>query len=423
MNNFSSIVFYFPFHDIGGVSVLFLRLADYLKDMFPVYIADYSDGYMALNRPAGVDFICIDQNQKFPDDCLVVFQSFLPWRFPYISRVSFESRVLFWNLHPKNFDPSIFNQNHKSILVSNIAKFMNLFSSSRKRKLKDIVEYLVNRNALYFMDSENVRSTCNLLNTNIRSPKYLPVPVPKIWRKKKTRVSEHVVNCAWVGRICDFKYSILEHLIIRLRNASKQIGPICLKVIGDGEYLKYIKDFTLTTVLDNERFRVDFVGERPLVELPKYLSDNVDIIFAMGTSALEGARIGIPVFLVDYSYNKIEKLYRFRYLFDNSGYCLGREINSNYFEENSSLEGALHSALTNYEFYSEKCYEYWLNKFSLDVVGPQFIDSCNFTRATFGEMVDRGYFAPDFLGLFFRSISCAFRKDLRNDIVGFRSDC
>ncbi len=416
------VVFYFPYRDASGVPILFLRVAEALKDHYDVYLGDYSNGFMALNMPKGIKLISIDEKPEFPLQGIFVFQSFLPWRFPFLSQIGTGSKLLYWNLHPENFDPRIFNYHHQSLLISRISKLANVVGLSRRHKLQKILNYLQNRKAIVYMDKENVSSTERFLKIKINSPQFIPVPVPPPSECKNPPQRLYTpINFAWIGRICDFKYRILEHTIVRLSNATEKIGPSRLIIIGEGEFRKYIEQVAATHRKIN--FDINFTGEIAVNKLPKYLIENVDILFSMGTSALEAARVGIPVYLTNYSYKKIVHNYRFRLLFENTEYCLGHEITSDDYENESSLENSIDEVIADYSKYAIKSYKYWESNFSLGYVKEKLMYAIESTEATFGEMADLGYFNPDFFGHVLRSLSVRLRKDLSMESVGFRYDC
>lgn len=421
MKQAEKIVFYFPFHGVGGVSVLFLRMAEYLSRNCSVFVADYSDGYMARHLPDGVTLIRIDKDDEFPAGSIFVFQSFLPWRFPYLSKVDPDSKILFWNLHPKNFDSSIFNENSDNRFYSAIANAANKLGISRRTKLRSAAHYLLKNDALVFMDRENVRKTEKILGCQINAVHYLPVPVPEPKLKKIPKMHEGAINCTWVGRIADFKFSILEHLIKRLSQASRVVGPIRLLIIGAGEYEAHIRE--VSALNQSEIFHVEFMGEVSISDLPLMLAEQTDILFSMGTSALEGAAMGVPVFLTDYSYSEIRSKYRFSLLYENSGFCLGEEIHIGHYEVESTLESSIQDLMSNYEVHSAKCYEYWKENFNMEKIAPSLLRHCNGSTATFGEMAKLGYFKPDKLGLMFRSAGWVLRGRWSNKPVGFRHDC
>jgi hypothetical protein len=424
-NNFlqpnKSLVFYFPYHGVGGVPVLFIRLAAVLKDTLQIYVADFSDGYMAKNLPDGVTLIDIEHSPVFPKDCVLVFQSFIPWCFPFVNNVDSNSKVLFWGLHPQNFDPKIFNEHHRNRLISSLSKCINTLSVWRRYKLVRVLKYLQSQNAVVFQGRENVEATEKYLKHTIESPLFLPIPVPSIDLTKKAPRFPKVLDCAWIGRICDFKYRILEHIIVRLARASLQIGKIRLLIIGNGEYHDQIEK--CASLNSSDTFSVEFKGEIPMSDLPSFLVDHVDLLFAMGTSALEGARLGIPVFLANFSYTSIIRNYHFKLIFDNSGFCLGEEITETHYENESSLEDSLRAVQNDYLQYSKLSFDYWKENFSIGSVEKKFLMHAGTTTASFGEMAGLGFFKPDFVGSVLRYVSSLFRKDLAAEVVGFRHDC
>lgn len=420
MNRDRSLVFYFPYRGIGGVSALFLRIAEVLKSDFLIYLADFSDGYMAKNLPDGVTLIAIDDNPQFPAESTFIFQSFLPWRFPFLSKVDPGSRVLFWGLHPQNFDPQIFNEHHPRPLVLRCAKVINRSAIWRRVKLARFVRHLQERHAIVFMGRENVEATEKYLKFPIQSPDYLPVPIPAVPVIKAIPEFPKILECAWIGRICDFKFRILEHIVYRLAKAAEIIGPIRLTIVGDGEFKSYLEE--AAGHVATGRFSVEFRGEMPLSAVPCYLAEEVDILFAMGTSALEGARVGVPVFLADFSYEEISRIYCFRPLYDSIGLSLGEEITERHYEAASSLEASLQAVIEDYPSYSRAIYDYWRDNFEIGSAVSKLRQYLEGTTATFGEIERLSFFEADVLGRVLRSGMSLFRKDLNAPVVGFHHD-
>ena len=423
MSRADPIVFYFPYRGVGGVSMLFLRLAERLKRERRVFLADYSDGYMAKRLPEGVNLIAIDAAPVFPREAVYVFQSFLPWRFPFVAQVDPAARILFWNLHPKNFNPELFNAAHDRAGIAWMAKLLNRLSGPRERRTRSVVSFLLRHMALVFMDLENVRSTEALTGMPIKDPQLLPLVVPRA--EPGARVNHAApaspLRCAWVGRIADFKWPILEHVIARLRDASGVVGSIRLAVIGEGEFKQRMQQFAAEHA--TKAFSVDFLGDLPPEELAAYLRDQVDVLFAMGTSALEGARLGLPVFVLDYSYKRVDAKYRFRFLFERAKYDLAEEISAAHCEQTSSLEGSIQALLADYRGHSERCLRFCENYYGLESVAPSFLQHCGGTRATFGDMAKLGFFEPDAIGRVLRSVAWTARGRAGESVVGFRNDC
>jgi glycosyltransferase involved in cell wall biosynthesis len=414
-----SIVFYFPFRGVGGVSTLFLRLAREMTELYDVYIADYSDGYMSEHKPENVTLIAVDKNPEFPESSMIIFQAFLPWRFPFIGKVSGNTKLLFWGMHPKNFDPSILNGMHKKAHHALLANTINFFAVSRRKKLANLVKYLFSRNALLLQDRESIRSIKAMLSVDLPDVCFTPVPLPGVLVRKSARAQE-MLTFGWIGRICDFKYSILIHVIRRLKSVSENVGPLELLIVGTGDYLEDVR--AVARQVESDTYRIQFLGNISEAEIPSFLVDRVDFLFAMGTSAIEGARVGVPVFLTDYSYSAIESTYQFKFFHENSGFCLGEEISSRHFENTSSLETKIEKAKSDYALQTRMSFQYWEDNFSLDVVLKKFISQLNETKATVLEMTKYGFFEPDLLGLTIRTAMVFFRPDLKEESIGFRND-
>ena len=92
------IVFYFTYPSVGGVSILFLRLAKLLRNDRRIILMDLEDGYMIKNIPDGVEFIIYTNPEKIPENSIVVFQSVPPWRIPFFSKFPVTAN-LFFNLY------------------------------------------------------------------------------------------------------------------------------------------------------------------------------------------------------------------------------------------------------------------------------------------------------------------------------------
>ena len=70
----------FPFRGVGGVSVLFVRVAEYLAaaGLAKCYLIDYSDGYMAMHRdPSLIELVEYPESGKvhIPGGATIIFQS------------------------------------------------------------------------------------------------------------------------------------------------------------------------------------------------------------------------------------------------------------------------------------------------------------------------------------------------------------
>ncbi|GIB49324.1 glycosyltransferase [Vibrio cholerae] len=323
-----NIAFYFPYPTVGGVSILFLRCATYLKEKHNVFLIDMHEGYMYRNLPDGCYYINYLELEKLPENTTIIFQSCPLWRIQDLEKAPRGSKLIFWNLYPQNLDPRILKS---SVGIKyKIGKIINLFGYLRRRKLRETVHHLLKYDALFFMDGENYRKTCHYLNIDIVNPRFIPITNANVGEKKiaiKRIDDNNKFKCILVSRIEGFKTSIVKHVITRLENLNRK--DILLTIVGDGKDLSQIKEYSAAL----KNIELNYLGYMHH-DLLSNLIYNHDLSFAMGTSALDSASLGIPTICLDYSNNEIKGLYKFRFIYDCNNWDLGREINAIEFYEN-----------------------------------------------------------------------------------------
>jgi len=408
-----NIILYFPYMKVGGVSLLFLRLAKVLREENNVYIVDFADGYMGSRTPEGVHFIDFKRVQSYPENAIVIIQSAIPWTFPDADKFNPNTRILFWNLHPNNLYPYIFSTFSTNSTKRFFSRLLLPLSILRKRKLAMSIEYLISKNSLSFMDKENYTKTQEYYpNLNIPM-QLLPVMTEQV-EKIDLVGPRDPLRCCWVGRIADFKVYVLEHLLKRLNEESTFAGRIVFTVIGQGDYINWLKEAV-------SRFRnidIVYIDELSPEHLGEYYKSKVDVLFAMGTSAIEGASRGIPTFLLDYSYGYINRTYKFSYIYSADGYCLGREIDDSMYEAESTLGEKLKALGSDFQNISQACYDYWLGNFSPEAVKDKFLSCIDDSGATIGEMRTKGFLESDFISYHLKKFRYSFSK--RESHSGFK---
>ncbi|MHB1116092.1 glycosyltransferase family protein [Sideroxydans sp.] len=395
------IILYFPYRGVGGVSLLFQRLSGYLVGLRKVFLVDFHDGFMAKSTPKGVELVNFDTVTHYPSDAVLVVQSLSPWNIRDADKFDDDTRVLFWNLHPLNFYPYIFSLHSANRWKALVAKLLMPLSIFRRRKLARIVQYLSARNALVFMDGENYERTSAFFPGSIIHKRLLPILSPA--GKQSNKELGRELQCCWIGRIVDFKLHILLHLIGRLDEATSIAGPIHMTVVGDGESLEHLK----AEAVVYENIKLTFVPNVPPDQLDDFIGKHVDVLFGMGTSALEGASRSVPTILLDYSYYPIKGLYRFKYIFEAADYSLAELIQEErHMEQISTFWSKLLEIRTNNSAIRQSCYNYWLQHYSPEAVTQSFLSHADGTTATIGEMRRLGLFHGD-------RVSLTMKKTLR----------
>jgi hypothetical protein len=115
---------------------------------------------------------------------------------------------------------------------------------------------------------------------------------------------------------------------------------------------------------------------------------SLDILFAMGTSALEGARLGVPTALLDFSYGPVPADYRYRWLFDAEDFELGRLIDASRRGESSDLSLArmLDQLAEDPVGLSHRTFEYCRRHHSLESGVEAFLAAAGAASFRFGDI-------------------------------------
>ena len=389
-----NITFFFPYPHISGIPVLFSNLTNYLlsDNEHDINIVDYKNGALIRScKPSPkLNFI------EFKDfeDCILDFethlimQASLPWKIRQELKISEKVKIIQWAAHEANLVPylSRFNFIFK-IQNSNlfIHKFFRLINNKAYNTLSSWVSLMIDRGSIVFMTQEIYNNTIKyLFLESTHSVSYLPnFSFGEIGYKEKVILSKskkirQELDLCWVGRIADFKLHILNYSISNLSEyALKSQVKIKFHIIGTGEFTKILR-------LDcqNRYFEIINVGALEKESVDKYLEEKIDAMFSMGTSALDGARLGLPVVLLDQSNSEIKDGYIFKFLFASTGFDLGHPVGDLDFEiGNKSLAIIIDGLILNYIGLSNKTLDYYFENHSIEAVSTKLL-----------HLIDNNYF-------------------------------
>lgn len=392
----NSLCFFFPYHEDSGVPVLFYRMANVIAQSKPdieVYIIDYENGAMARNLlPLSnihlltfLDGVVISP----PEESILVMQSILPYAMKPELVIRPNTKLFFWTLHPYNFVPILFpfpvlrNLQFKHFQYYQL--FVNSFSKKWISRISHFIDSGIEKNAICFMDQTNFEVTRKYVLADFKEVSFIPVPV--VDPNKKIDVSKDRSSClhfCWVGRLCDFKSHILIYTIKKISELASELKiNIHYSVIGDGPFKSQIE----LLKVNNEYFRLEIIGALSLVELDDFLLYKVDVLTAMGTSALEGAKFGIPTILLDMSLFPIKEGYCFRWLFDTKNFDLAHEIiRDDLVIGNESLKLMILEINRDFKFLSVKTFNYFKEKHELGSVVEKFLLNVGNTELAFEDI-------------------------------------
>ena len=144
---------------------------------------------------------------------------------------------------------------------------------------------------------------------------------------------------------------------------------------------------------DNHKYlKIEFLGNVDNRELDNFLLNNIDVMFAMGTAALEAARLAIPTVLLDVSYVPIKDDYIFKFLFDTVDYTLGDVIDEHHFKSgNKSFENIMDSVINDYAEVSTKTYNYFVSNHELEQSIPLLLEKLEKNNVQYNELYKNGF--------------------------------
>lgn len=342
----TNIFFLFPYRSVGGVSFQFANCANYLYQNnldLKIHIIDYENGTLSRFTSNGIvkhiynddNPLCFSSNNN-----VLIKQSSLVFNDFKIPIFNNGYKVIEWCCHPNNFVPKIFETDKK--LISLLIK---PFISNAKIYISKLIE----NNSIASIDNNCVHSFLDFYGLHTDSIDIIPVPLI-LEQPLKESVPTDSIKAVWVGRICDFKYTMLKYLIVRI--LSFNIDAKCtvsLEIIGGGEYFSFLKD-----KYSDEN--IIFVDELPKSKLIDFITtQSYDIAFAMGTSAIELASLKIPTILLNYSYKEIDS-YEFSWFFERTKFSVGYELDSNEIFIDNFVE-IINSLLKDYSSISLRCFD------------------------------------------------------------------
>lgn len=333
-----AVVFFFDNPKMGGGPGLIIHLAEYLiqqgEDVklalhpkSPVSEKLKSKGLphkfiSILDIEAGRE-VEIDEN-----DVIVVFH--LSTILGKLMRKN--PRIVFYNIFPDH------------ILKVNDYKFGLEFS----RKTKYLIRKMVAHHALFFMDSEGVNALWQKYALQLASPIYLPVPVPDFgpirYQEQPFPKMHEVLTLTYIGRAEKWKVYPLQKVLEDINAAGKFRSYRVIIVTDDAKSFK-----STLKVPDNMPLQIEYHQNVFGEQLEKLLLEHSDLHVAMGVACIDGAKLGIPSLLVDPSLEQLPINYRYRWLFESTGFSLGRLIDANC----TVLPGATMSTLLDSMMHSE----------------------------------------------------------------------
>jgi hypothetical protein len=377
-------------------------------------VVDFPDGYMRRNlADSQVQWIDFNSVKFYPGESLVICQLLAPWNIPDLSKFPKGTKFLFWGLHPQNLFPFFLDDTKPGKLRAIVSILLKPFAIFRWIKLRRFLRALIKKHSVVYMDMENYRT--NRMYFDIDSkPCLVPALVPRrvVSLPKKTSSTIRIV---WVGRLVDFKVHILIHLMTRLSELNPGKYRITLDILGSGDAYHSVEK-----IAKGVAYEVNMVGELSNEDIFTYLEENADLVFAMGQSAVEAASLRIPSILVDFSKKTINRLYKFKWIYERVDYSVGEQISSTHYETISSLESLFRALLIEKERVSIQCYEYWKNNYSEEIFLNKFLQSVTLSCFTIGDIFSMKLNKPDLLSCLIKRLQIMIKGDVDKNAHQFK---
>lgn len=391
----TKLYFFFPYEEECGVPVLFLRMsrwvAEHYGNEYECYVVDYPDGAMARNIAQEDTVKVLPYTEKegctIEDDAIIIFQTFRTCFWPENLRLSPKTQVFWWTLHVRCLAPVLLPDplGELTFKYNWLYKTCSMFYWPFMRRFAKLVDDMIAAGALHFMDTPTFMGGVEHIPMRTRQiDHYLPVPASDYDGELKSSKPVGELNVCWLGRLSDEKTPILKYTIRELADyALHHQQKITLHVLGWGEHQEEVDSMGLNNAYFTQ------LESRPIksTEIDEFLLQNIDLMFAMGTSALEAAKLGVPTVMVDASYEEIKGDYVYKPIYERTGYELAHLVGKDDFERgNKSFEGIIDLLNNHFEEFSEKSREYFVKNHALSTVGEQFVSLLEKADFTFDRI-------------------------------------
>ena len=296
------LVFYFPWPEVSGGPFYLTRIANAIAETkeYDVYYVDYKGGLAnTLLKNKDIEVLIYDNEGKkytiFKDEPIVLvmviyWAHMVPIMHP-------DSKVVFLNWHNCCI-PVLKGDWHCT------TRFVNKF-----------LELVRDTSSVFFLDKTHLLAQ----NTDTIKFKeeYVPITIPE--RDKTVNqeiVKEKERNIAVLGRLVLDKIFAVTDLVDNII-ASRDNVKTNIYVIGEGDCQDMLFNKKLPSYI--KLIKCKTMDIEKIIDL---FCKKVDILFAMGTSVLDGASVKLPSVIIPNDTVPFS-CDRYSYLFESEGYALG----------------------------------------------------------------------------------------------------
>lgn len=313
-------------------------------------------------------------------DCLVLPTSELSWLWINRGKVNKNCRIMIWCMGHDALQAYFYNSSKKNFIYKVTFAFFYAF----------FLKKIISMNVLAYTDLVAMNLDLNHVNSTLKSESAniypIPIDIKKINFEKRNNI-KRMETFFWLGRVdSDFKiWSLLELLDALEIWVDKNASKISFCIIGDGDAVDLIDP-------NKYSYEVRMLGKLEYEVMEETIKSEASLLFAMGTSGIEGAKLMVPTIIVN-PLRGNEKGVTYRWLYDSKGFSLGEFKNCYVFPEQKkeNFEKLLKEYFLDYRKQALASYEYVKNYDRNEVYNRIM---CDFNgRATFSILV-KCFFIP-----------------------------
>ena len=381
--NFKSVTFFYPSRIIGGAEFLFFRLASYLINEHKIKVTyiDYSDGVvreMFQNKNIEIEFIEYTGFNKMKINSETILITPLSSILDVTMYLTGNFKMFLWSIHPSGLLDTMKGNGKYSPNSISFAK------------IGVDLDFLMSKKGVYFMDETNWVYQKNIFHFNKIPDFFVPIFCDKRNEERK-EVNRDETHLGWVGRLSNDKiYSLINIIDHSVGYAAENPSHhLIIHIIGEGSEKKKIQEIKLP-----ENVQIVFLGTLLGDDLTRYANKHFDLVFAMGTSALEMATMKKPVILVDFQYTALPKYNKFRWLYEAENYNVVDKFDEE-LVRNTSFENLV-DLVANKSHYAEgeRCFRYYESNHSIDAVGHIIVNGLNQSTLLFNDLKNTAFKIP-----------------------------
>jgi hypothetical protein len=353
----------------GGVQSLIINLSTYFAEQKrPVTIIGYDYCYIVKKlNDQNIDYHYININkitdeqleQKLKGKVLIITSFHSRFGLKKIYRAN--PNVLFWNVFPTGI-----------ININKIGPINLKFLTSK------LINYMFQNEGCVFMDGYGYDETVNFnKKANLVEGRgiFLPIPLKtdlkNVYIENNKTKNDNEFNISYVGRATVWKIYPLIKFIDDLKKIKSDLF-INIFIISQEKELYY----EMLNNIDLPRnFKIIYKSKLAGLQYFDFLKSNIDLHVAMGTAALDGASIGIPTILIDYSFSKMPEDYNYKWLFETPEFGLGDNAHTvkNIHPLKTMIKPFINNDKIQIEEISQFCNNYVRLEHSIENIAPKLI--------------------------------------------------